>query len=157
MANLKYLYEYTDETTIEELKIHGALSVRTANVLIRAGKKRNIGDIKNLKPEEIMRIRNVGRHTIDEIVAFQRIYKHRNYKVQEQKRLISADDLLAYCHKCADTMQDLADKILADIGKGESEISALGGCAYFLQEARLYRFDIPNIIECFIKESENGT
>ena len=157
MANLKYIDEYTDDTTIETLRLHGALSVRTCNVLARAGGKRTIGDIKNLKAEEMMRFRNAGKYTIDEIMEFQAIYKNRKAKAQEQKRLISADDLIAYCKKCADTAQGLADKVLANIGKGESEISALGACAFFMQQAQMYRFDIPNSIECFIKESENGT
>ena len=157
MGNLKYINEYTDETTIQTLKMHGALSVRTANVLMRSGKFNSIGEIKHLKPEEIILMRNAGKNTIDEITEFLVIYKKQKSEVQEQKRLIPADDLIAYCRKCADTAQGLADKILAKEGHGESEISALGGCAFFLQQARLYRFDIPNIIECFIKENENGT
>ena len=153
----KYISEYTDATTIEQLKIHGALSVRTANVLMWRGNVKTIGDLKPLKAEEIMRFRNAGRNTINEVEEFIRVYNNSRTELKEQKRLISVDDLLAYCNKCADTVQGLADKVLENIGLGESEISALGACAYFLQEARLYRFDIPNIIKCFIKESENGT
>ena len=157
MANLKYLDEYTDETTIETLKRHGALSTRTANVLIRCGKVTTIGELKPLKAEEIMRFRNAGSHTIAEIEDFIRAYNSRRTELKEQKRLISADDLIAYCKKCADTVQGLADQVLTRVGKGESEISALGACAFFMQQAKMYRFDIPNSIECFIKESENGT
>lgn len=84
-------------------------------------------------------------------------FNRRKAEIQEQKRLISADDLIAYCKKCADTAQGLADQVLAKVGKGESEISALGACAFFMQQARMYRFEIPNSIECFIEERENGT
>ena len=156
MGGYKYIAEYTDETTIETLKMHGALSVRSANILVRSRFK-TIGDIKHLKPEEIMLLRNAGRYTIADIMGFLDNYTKKKTEIKEQKRTISVDDLLAYCKKCADTVQGLADKILENEGHGESEISALGGCAYFLQQARLYRFDIPNIIECFIKECENGT
>ena len=155
MPNLKYLEEYTDETTIETLKRHTALSVRTSNVLIRCGNVNTIGEMKHLKAEEIMRFRNAGSHTIAEIEEFILAYNSRRREIKEQKRLISADDLIAYCKKCADTAQGLADKVLANIGHGESEISALGACAFFMQKAQMYRFDIPNSIECFIKESEN--
>lgn len=156
MGDYKYLNEYTDETTIQTLKIHGALSVRAANILSRAGKFNNIGEIKHLKPEEIMLLRNAGMHTIEEIMEFLTVYKSKKAEIQEQKRLIPVDDLIAYCKKCGDVAQGLADKILENVGHGESEISALGGCAHFLQQAHLYKFDLPNIIENFIKESENG-
>ena len=158
MGNYKYINEYTDETTIETLKMHGALSVRTANVLMRRGNVKTIGELLPLKTEEIMLFKNAGKYTIAEIEEFKVAYNTtRKAELQEQKRLIAVDDLLAYCEKCADTVQGLADRILENIGKGESEISALGGCAYFLQQARLYRFDIPNIIKCCMKESNDGT
>ena len=155
MANLKYIAEYTDDTSIELLKLHGALSVRTANVLMRVGKFKNIGAIINLKPEAMLPLRNAGKHTIDETMEFIDLYKRTKTEVKKQKRFIYVDDLIAYCNKCADVVQGLADKIIGNIGHGESDISALGGCSFFLQQARLYRFDIPNIIECFIKENGN--
>ena len=154
----KYMSEYTDATTIELLKTHGALSVRTANTLMWRGKLKTIGEFLPLKPEEIMLFRNAGKNTIAEIEEFKVAYNNtRKAEIKEQKRLISADDLIAYCKKCADVVQGLADKVLANVGHGESEISALGACAFFMQQAQMYRFDIPNSIECFIKESENGT
>ena len=69
--------------------------------------------------------------------------------------VVEVDGLLEYCKKCADTAQGLADKILENIGHGESEISALGGCSYFLQQARLYRFEIPNLVKAYMEESKN--
>lgn len=69
--------------------------------------------------------------------------------------VVEVDGLIEYCKKCADVAQGLADKIIEKEGRGESEISALGGCAFFLSQARMYRLDIPSVIECFIKESEN--
>ena len=157
MGDYKYINEYTDETTIEKLKIHGALSVRTANVLMWRGNVKTIGELLPLKTEEIMLFRNAGKNTIAEIEEFLDAYNHRKATREVRKHLIAVEDLLAYCNKCADTVQGLADRIIENIGHGESEISALGGCAYFSQQARLYRFDIPNVIDCFIKESENGT
>ena len=91
MNNYKYITEYTDETTIQTLKTHGALSVRTANILMWRGSYQNIGEIKNLKPEEIMMIRNAGRKAIAEIEEFQKVYKNRKAEIQEQKRLISVE------------------------------------------------------------------
>ena len=152
----KYMSEYTDATTIELLEIHGALSKRTAHILRWRGNIKTIGEFLPLKPEEIMRFRNAGRSTIAEIEEFKVAYNNtRKAELKEKKRLISADDLIAYCKKGAEIAEGLADKIIENIGKGESEISALGGCAYFKQQAHFYRFDIPNIIECFIKENEN--
>ena len=157
MGDYKYINEYTDETTIEKLKIHGALSVRTANVLMWRGNVKTIGELLPLKAEEIMLFRNAGKNTITEIEEFIDAYKNRKATLGVRKHLIAVEDLLAYCNKCADTMQGLADRILENIGKGESEISAFGGYAYFLQQARLYRFDIPNIIDSFEKENGYGT
>lgn len=157
MADYKYINEYTDETTIETVHIHGNLSRRTFNILTRFGRVKTIGDLKPLKPENIRLFRNAGRFTVEECANFIEAYNNRETTPQEQKRLVAVDDLLAYCKKCADTAQGLADKILENIGKGESEISALGGCAFFMQQARMYSFDFPNIIECVLKESENGT
>lgn len=95
---------------------------------------------------------DVALEVLDE---FQAIYNSKAPERQKQKRLISADDLIAYCKKCGDVVQGMADEIITKIGHGESEISALGGCAFFLQQARIYKFDLPNAIECFIKENEN--
>lgn len=156
MDNYKYISEYTDKTTIETVHIHGGLTKRTYNVLNRGGVK-TIGDLRRLKVEDIHRFRNAVRFTCEECANLIEAYNNRETTPQEHKRLIAVDDLLAYCKKCADNAQGLADKILDNIGNGESEISALGGCAYFMQQARMYRFDIPNIIECVLKEGENGT
>ena len=105
MGEYKYITEYTDETTIQTLKLHGALSVRSANVLIRAGKFENIGQIKHLKPEVIARLRNAGNHTIDEIMEFIRVYKSKRAEIEEQKKHISVGDFIAYCKKCGDVAQ----------------------------------------------------
>lgn len=157
MLNLKYINEYTDETTIETLKTHGALSVRTANVLMWRGHFNTIGEIKHLKEEDVLLLRNAGRKAAYELAEFQAIYNNREPERQKQKRLISADDLIAYCKKCGDVVQGMADEIITKIGHGESEISALSGCAFFLQQARIYKFDLPNAIESFIREGENET
>lgn len=156
MADYKYIAEYTDKTTIETVHIHGGLTKRTYNVLSRGGVK-TIGELKKLKSEDIHRFRNAGRYTVEECEKFIGAYKARLIAPapSEQKRLISADELIAYCNKCAETAQELADKILGKVGLGESEISALGGAAYFLQQARMYRFDIPNAIECVLKEMQD--
>lgn len=155
MLNLKYINEYTDETPIESLKVHGALSARTANVLMWKGRFKTIGEIKLLKPEDVLSLRNAGSKTVWEVEKFLGAYNSRVTESPKGKRLISADDLIAYCKKCGEVVQGMADEIITKIGHGESEISALGGCAFFLQQARIYKFDLPNAIESFIKESEN--
>lgn len=155
MDKYKYMHEYTDETTIETLELHGALSRRTAHVLMREGHFNKIGDIKNLKVEEMLRMRNAGRTCACEIEDFISAYNIALFNrpcEMPVKRMIPVEDLLDYCRKCAVTAQSMADKIIENIGFGESEISALGGRAYFLQQARMYQFDIPNVIEEFIKE-----
>jgi len=53
---------------------------------------------------------------------------------------------IEYCEKSAKNYRALGEKCLNSIGRGESEVSSLGGGAYFLQEAEMYEYEIPNII-----------
>lgn len=54
------------------------------------------------------------------------------------------------CEKC----RILADKAIENVGHGESEESAIGACAFFMQEQRMYRQIIPDIIK-ELAESED--
>lgn len=54
----------TDSTDLSDLE----LSVRAYNCLKRAG-YRTYGDIKNLTFEEGMKIRNLGKHSLEEVLA----------------------------------------------------------------------------------------
>lgn len=68
---------------------------------------------------------------------------------KQNGKMISVDKLIEYCKKCADMSQGLADKVLENIGKGESVQSALGACAFFSIRARMYRHEIPDVIRAF--------
>ena len=52
------------ETTIEELD----LSVRAFNCLKRAGVN-TVGDLVNKSPEEMMKVRNLGKKSLEEVIA----------------------------------------------------------------------------------------
>ena len=81
MGDYKYIEEYTDETTVKTLKTHGALSIRTSNILDRSGFK-NIGEFKRLKFEEILLLRNAGRNCAKEIEAFVDAYEKINRNIE---------------------------------------------------------------------------
>ena len=68
-------------------------------------------------------------------------------------RYIDADELKQYCEKCADVSRSIYEDVFDKIGKGESTESAAGAMAFFMQQERMYRLEIPNIIENFISDS----
>lgn len=67
--------------------------------------------------------------------------------MNRKEQYIKVSDILNYCKQSAMANRDLANKCIESVGKGESETSSLGGAAYFLQQARMYEFDIPNMIK----------
>lgn len=72
---------------------------------------------------------------------------------------IKVSKLLDYCYKSAKTARELASQCLESTGKGESQTSSLGGAAYFLEQARIYEYEIPLAlksieVEVFGKPSE---
>ena len=67
--------------------------------------------------------------------------------------LIDVDVLLSDCKKAADTLENMCSTILDKIGHGESEESAFGALAYFRQQERMYRWEIPNLITSADKAS----
>ncbi len=67
--------------------------------------------------------------------------------MNNKEQYVKVSDILNYCRQSATTNRDLANKCIESVGKGESETSSLGGAAYFLQQARMYEFDIPNMIK----------
>ena len=63
-------------------------------------------------------------------------------------------DILSYCEEKSNKCRKLADKAIENVGHGESEESAIGACAFFMQEQRMYRQIIPDIIK-ELAESED--
>jgi len=66
--------------------------------------------------------------------------------MNNKEQYVKVSDILNYCRESAKSNRELANKCIKSVGKGESEISSLGGAAYFLEQARMYDFDIPNMI-----------
>lgn len=64
-----------------------------------------------------------------------------------KKQYISVDEFIEYCKQYAQNSRSLAHKCINSTGKGESEISMLGGAAYFLEQSRIYEYDIPSVIK----------
>lgn len=60
---------------------------------------------------------------------------------------IKVSEILDYCRASAKSHRELAEKCIESTGKGESQISSLGGAAYFLEQARIFEYDIPNVIK----------
>lgn len=67
---------------------------------------------------------------------------------------VKIKDLLDYCEKAADTLKNMQEAVLKNIGKGESKETALGAYAYFAQQETIYRYDIPRIINNLKKGDE---
>jgi hypothetical protein len=64
-----------------------------------------------------------------------------------KEQYIKIDEILDYCKQSAENNKALANRCINGTGKGESETSMLGGAAYFLEQARMYEYDIPNVIK----------
>jgi len=144
----------TDDTNLQDVYKLGLLSARSTNVLCRA-QYTTIGAIKNLTEEDIMKCRNAGRQTLAEVMAFIKTYNN-GHNDDPTEKFISVDKLIEYCCKCAETSQKIADTILDKVGHGESDVSAFGGCAYFLQRARMFRHEIPDVIKAFLEDQDTG-
>ena len=70
------------------------------------------------------------------------------------KETLKVKDILSHCEESAKKCRILADKAIENVGHGESEESAIGACALFMQEQRMYRQIIPDIIK-ELAESED--
>ena len=66
--------------------------------------------------------------------------------MNKNESYIKVSDILEYCRESAKTNRELASKCIKSVGKGEGDTSALGGGAYFLEQARIFEYDIPSII-----------
>jgi len=64
-----------------------------------------------------------------------------------KKQYIAVDEFIEYCKQYAQNSRALATRCINSTGKGESETSMLGGAAYFLEQSRIYEYDIPNVIK----------
>ena len=66
--------------------------------------------------------------------------------MNKKESYIKVSDILEYCRESAKTNRELASKCIKSVGKGESQTSSLGGAAYFLEQARIFEYDIPSMI-----------
>lgn len=70
------------------------------------------------------------------------------------KETLKVEDILTHCEESAEKFRILVDKAIQNVGHGESEESVIGACAFFMQEQRMYRQIIPDIIK-ELAESED--
>lgn len=77
--------------------------------------------------------------------------------MNNKEQYIKVSDIMEQCHKSAETLRSLADKCIESSGKGESISSSLGGAAYFLQQARIYEYDVPMLIKTLTQEELDET
>lgn len=70
------------------------------------------------------------------------------------KEVLKVKDILSYCKAREEKCREIADKAIENVGHGENEESAIGACAFFMQEQRMYRQIIPDIIR-ELAESED--
>ena len=61
----------------------------------------------------------------------------------KKESYIKISDILEHCRESAKTNRELATRCIESTGKGESQTSSLGGAAYFLEQARIFEYDIP--------------
>lgn len=61
--------------------------------------------------------------------------------------LVAIHDILDYCQTAADNAAGLAETAIADMGKGETCVSACGAAAYFRNQEEIYRYHIPNALK----------
>ena len=67
--------------------------------------------------------------------------------MNKNESYIKVSDILEYCRESAKTNRELASKCIKSVGKGESETSSLGGAAYFLEQARIFEYDVPTMLK----------
>jgi len=74
-----------------------------------------------------------------------------------KNKTIKVQDILDMCEKVADANRELATKI---INNEKSDVIGLSAYAWFIQEERKYRYDIPEIIQNVaddsLKDGENN-
>ena len=66
--------------------------------------------------------------------------------------VLTLGEIIDYCNQSADTVHGLYADILEKIGHGESEVSAIGAMAFFMQKENVLRYEIPNIICGLVNE-----
>lgn len=83
----------------------------------------------------------------------------RNFEIDISSALhedkdMNMQELLDYCKKMADNLENMQKQVMSNVGKGESEQTALGAYAYFAQQETIYRYNIPRILEAFNNKSK---
>lgn len=67
--------------------------------------------------------------------------------MNKKEQYIKVSDILNYCNEAAEINKALARKCISSTGLGECDTSSLGGAAYFFQQAKIYDYEIPNMIK----------
>ena len=67
--------------------------------------------------------------------------------MNKKESYIKVSDISEYCRESAKTNRELASKCIKSVGKGESDTSSIGGAAYFLEQARIFEYDVPTMLK----------
>jgi hypothetical protein len=72
-----------------------------------------------------------------------------------KSKAVKVQDILDVCEKAADACRGNAEQIVDSAVKGKVDTTLLDAYAWFIQEERKYRYDIPSVIrEAVEAESE---
>ena len=91
-------------------------------------------------------------------IIFDASGKIRNDLTTDTSETINVSELLSHCDEVADTLHKLSEKAIKSTGLGETDTSSLGAAAYFAQQEKIFRYEIPSIIHelLSIKKGKNN-
>ena len=72
----------------------------------------------------------------------------------EQQILINKEQFIQYCKGRAVVSEELELKALDNIGHGDSFSGSFGAVAYFHQQAAMFQYEIPNLVERYCEEAQ---
>lgn len=178
----KYWDKVTEYTTIDWLRRRKLLSVRTSNVLTRGARheRKNscnweyhpISTVKELLEVdecELTLYRNMGKKSLSEIEEFKQKFLKKVEKdflekvakgnveiLHNTNDLISVSAFKEYLNKCKEIAQSFVDKVTTLIESDKCGFKELQAYKYFTELIRLYEYEIPCLIESFLKENKDG-
>lgn len=169
MENENYWDKVTEDTTIEWLRRRNLLSVRSSNVLTRGaiyrgGGKTEYHPIKTVKELlevdecELTLYRNMGKKSLVEIEELKQKFlgKSNVQKLHDTNDLISVSAFKEYLNKCKEIAQSFVDKATTRLEDSTGSFKDLEVYKYFSERVRLFEYEIPNLIDGFMKENEDG-
>lgn len=168
MGNENYWDKVTEDTTVEWLRRHNLLSVRSSNILIRGaiykgGGKMDYHPIKTVKELlgvdecELTLYKNMGKKSLVEIEEF----KQKFLKKSNEQNLHSANDMISvsafkeYLNKRKEIAKSFVDKARMHLENSTGEFKYLQMYKYFSEQVRLYEYEIPSLIEVFLEENRD--